>query len=281
MSMESIHPKQDNPLAWRRSITSQWGEDGVIEEIFRRIGEENRYCVEFGAWDGEYLSNVWHLWHDLNWNAVLIEGDTKRFTSLQSKVALFARVIPVHKFVAGHGENCLDQILLELKVPKRVDLVSIDIDSDDYYVFEGLRQHTPRVLIIEYNPTIPPHLDVVQAEHEYFGASALALVKLASTKGYGLVGCTQSNCIFVLRSEYEKLGIAEPRLSEVFPHDHLTYVITAQDGRAFLTRKPTYSHLKRTGAWQAAVNRLRRNHRLYPRLRADFEPIPIELEPIS
>lgn len=276
--MEALPSQLENPLASRRTITSQWGEDGIIEEIFKRVGVDNRYCVEFGAWDGEYLSNAWHLWHELGWSAVLIEGNAERCANLQQKVAAFKQVIAVQKYVSGRGENCLDQILLDLNVPRHVDLVSIDIDSDDYYIFEGLQLYTPRVVVIEYNPTIPPHLDVVQAEHEYFGASALALVKLAHSKGYGLVCCTQSNCIFVVRSEYDKLGLIEPNLADVFPHDHLTYVITAQDGRAFLSRNPTYSHLKRANVWRSAFNRLRRTSQRLPRLRAAVELIPVEIE---
>jgi hypothetical protein len=229
-----------NPINFRKTVTSQWGDDGIIEEIFKRIGVENKFCVEFGAWDGKYLSNVWDLWHNNGWSAILIEGEAERAKALQKSTQDFEKVKPYNAFVSPQGENSLDQILTKLKAPTNLDFLSVDIDGDDYYVFESLTKFTPRVVAIEYNPTIPPEMDLVQAQGEYFGASALAVVNLAKKKGYGLVCCTETNCFFVLKSEYPKLEISEPTLDQVFPRDHLTYVITSQDGRAFLSRKPTY-----------------------------------------
>lgn len=232
--------EKSNPINFRKIVTSQWGDDGVIEEIFKRIGTENTFCVEFGAWDGKYLSNTWDLWHNQNWSAILIEGDAEREKALAQSIHNFPKVTSNHSLVTAQGENSLDHILTRLGAPGNLDLLSVDIDGDDYYIFEGLAKFTPRVVVIEYNPTIPPEMDLVQAPGEYFGASALAMVNLAKKKGYGLVCCTETNCFFVLRSEYPKLEISEPDLAQVFPSDHLTYVITAQDGRAFLSRKPTY-----------------------------------------
>lgn len=232
--------EKSNLLNFRKTVTSQWGDDGIIEEIFRRIGIENRFCVEFGAWDGKYLSNTWDLWHNQSWSAILIEGDAGREKALAQSIQNFPKVTSYNAVVTAQGENSLDNILTRLEAPSSLDLLSVDIDGDDYYVFEGLTQFSPRVVVIEYNPTIPPAMDLVQAQGEYFGASALALVNLAKEKGYGLVCCTESNCFFVLHSEYPKLGILEPPLDEVFPRNHLTYVITSFDGSAFLSRQPTY-----------------------------------------
>jgi methyltransferase FkbM-like protein len=231
---------RDNPINFRKTVTSQWGDDGIIEEIFNRLGAENKFCVEFGAWDGKYLSNVWDLWHNKGWSAILIEGEEERAKALQQSVQNFETVKTYNAFVSPQGENSLDQILAKLKAPTNLDLLSVDIDGDDYYVFESLAKFTPRVVVIEYNPTIPPEIDLIQAQGEHFGASALALVNLARKKGYRLVCCTESNCFFVLYSEYPKLKILEPPLHEVLPRDHLTYVITSFDGCAFLSRQPTY-----------------------------------------
>jgi len=55
----------NNDLAYyKKNVTSQWGEDGIIEEIFRRIGMGGKFCIEIGAWNGKYLSNTWNLWHN-------------------------------------------------------------------------------------------------------------------------------------------------------------------------------------------------------------------------
>lgn len=232
--------EKSNPINFRKTVTSQWGDDGIIEEIFRRIGTANNFCVEFGAWDGKHLSNTWDLWHNQSWSAILIEGDAEREQALAQSIKDLPKVTSYNAQVTAHGENSLDHILARLDAPTKLDLLSVDIDGDDYYVLESLTQFTPRVVVIEYNPTIPPDLDMVQSQGEYFGASALALVNLAKKKNYGLVCCTETNCFFVLQSEYSLLEISEPTLAQVFPADNLTYVITAFDGRAFLSRKPTY-----------------------------------------
>jgi hypothetical protein len=232
--------EKSNPVNFRETVTSQWGDDGIIKEIFRRIGIENRFCVEFGAWDGKYLSNTWDLWHNQSWSAILIEGDAVREKALAQSVQNFPKVTSYNAVVTAQGENSLDYILTRLEAPTNLDLLSVDIDGDDYYVFESLTKFSPRVVVIEYNPTIPAAMDLVQAPGEYFGTSALALVNLAKKKGYGLVCCTETNCFFVLQSEYPMLEISEPTLAQVFPADNLTYVITSFDGRAFLSRKPTY-----------------------------------------
>lgn len=258
--------EDSNPNNFRKTVTSQWGDDGIIEEICKRIGVENTFCVELGAWDGKYLSNTWDLWHNKGWSAILIEGDQKRAKELQKSVRNFERVKTYNAFVSPHGENSLDQILTKLEAPIDLDLLSIDLDGDDYYVLESLVKFTPRIVVIEYNPTVPPEIDLVQAQGEYFGASALALVNLAKAKGYGLVCCTQTNCFFVLQSAYRKLRMLEPPLPEVFPRGNLTYVITSQAGLAYLSRVPTYTSLEKEPLQNPFRGRLQKRALKHPKL---------------
>jgi hypothetical protein len=74
MNQESSH---DLP-SFRANVAFQFGEDGIVAEIMRRLGVGGRCCVEFGAWDGRHFSNTWSLWHDQGWSAVLIEGEPDR-----------------------------------------------------------------------------------------------------------------------------------------------------------------------------------------------------------
>jgi hypothetical protein len=123
---------KDNPIHYRKTIKSQWGEDGVLEEIFKRLSVNQPWCVEFGAWDGQHLSNTWHLWHDCGWSALLIEGEPDRCRSLAEYARPFPAVRVVNAFVSYAGENRLDAILERAGVPHRFDLLSVDIDGDDY-----------------------------------------------------------------------------------------------------------------------------------------------------
>ncbi len=242
------------------NTVSQNGEDGILAEIFRRIKPRSELCVEFGAWDGKHLSNTWALWHDAGWSAILIEGDRDRFLQLQQAIDKFPSVKSINAYVASEGVNCLDSLLANAGVGvDAIDLLSIDIDGDDYHVWDALTRFRPRVVIIEYNPTIPPEIDIVQRRGEYFGASAAALTRLAKSKGYELAACTRTNCIFVLKQDYSLLNISDYNLASEFDRGYLCHVINAYDGRTFLTSNPVYSRPLPLGTFSYWWDRLKLN----------------------
>lgn len=233
---------QQSLSEYSENVTSQNGEDGILAEIFRRIGISSKTCIEFGAWDGVYLSNTWHLWHDHGWTALLIEGDEVRYTALRDSLEAYPTVTALHAFVGVQGSRRLDHILNQAQWPgPQFDLLSIDIDGDDYGVWESLEEFRPRVVVIEYNPTIPPEADMVQSLGEYFGASASALVKLGHRKGYRLSALTATNCIFVADQDFDRLSIPEVDLALEFDRTRLSYIINAYDGRTFLSSHPIFS----------------------------------------
>lgn len=244
---------------FEQNIQSQFGEDGVIQEIFTRIGTINKICVEFGSWDGINLSNTWNLWHEQGWEALLIEGDKKKHKVLTNTVKAFEKVLPVNAYVTAAGDNSLDNILIKYKFPKEIDLLSIDIDGDDYYIFESLSYCSPKVVIIEYNPTIPPHVEIIQEKGEYFGASAKSILKLAHKKGYKLTHMTETNMFFVTNKSFDRLGFDEPILEEVFVNKHLVYVISSYDGKTFAVGNPPYvnfKNIKSQHSYPAIINPL-------------------------
>ena len=229
----------ENDLSkFKRTITSQNGEDGIIAEVFKRIGTKNELCVEFGSWDGKHLSNTWDLWNNNGWKAILIEGDKSKFSELSNSVKEYPRVTASNTFVEIDGEDSLDSILTRHSAPERFDLLSVDIDGDDYYIFKSLKKFTPRVVVIEFNATIPPFTEVVQEPGEFFGASALSILNLAHEKKYRIVTCTETNCILVNDADFHKLGIVEPKLKNIFPEHVLTYIISAYNSQVYLSKKP-------------------------------------------
>jgi len=170
------------------NITSQGGEDGVIEKVFSVlpcIDDVAKWCVEFGAWDGKHLSNTWKLLHEDGWHGVLIEADTARFHSMQDMYAENHRVLCLNQFVMFDGENALEQILARAQVPKNFDLISIDIDGADYHIWDSLQTYQPRVVVIEFNPTIPNNVIYIQDKDMkvYQGSSLAALIELGRQKG--------------------------------------------------------------------------------------------------
>jgi hypothetical protein len=218
------------------NITSQNGEDGVLAELFQRIGTTNRQCIEFGAWDGKHLSNTWPLWAEQDWHALLIEGDAVKCADLKRSIIHLPNVKAVCRFVASSGPNSLDVIASENRLPVRPDLLSIDIDGDDLAVFASLNILKPRVVVIEYNPTIPPDVCFQQQTGGNLGSSALAIESVARQKGYRLAHITTTNLIWVCREDFDKAGITEPSIVDDFRRDHLTWVVMSYSGHAFLTR---------------------------------------------
>jgi hypothetical protein len=201
------------------NVTSQFGEDGMIAHVFEQIGEQSRFCVEFGAADGRTCSNTWWLrWH--KWDALLIEADVE----LAAKLRPTKRVSCVQDFVTPDNLN-------HYIGGRPVDFMSIDVDGDDYAIFEGLEVR-PRLVCIEYNASIPPHISLRQAElGEYFGASARALVELASAKGYELIGVTKGNLLLVRDDEAHHFTNYERDLSTLFDSTGLSYLATDYGGR--------------------------------------------------
>jgi hypothetical protein len=230
--------------SFEKNIRSQFGEDGVIEEMFRRISTNNKICVELGAWDGIHLSNVWNLWNNKDWVALLIEGDKDKFEVLANNARGVKNVHAYHAYVTATGSNSLESILNKFDFPKDIDLVSIDVDGNDYYLFESLNNYFPRIVVIEYNPTIPPGIEIVQAEGEYFGSSALSLLRLSHKKGYKLAHMTSTNMFFVRQDAFGKLLISEPALENVFINNNLTYLISSYDGKTFLAGHASYTQFE-------------------------------------
>ncbi len=216
---------------------SQFGEDGMVEEIFNRIGEESRVCVEFGAADGNSCSNTKKLWKN-GWEAHLIEGDTNLFQLLQKTTEAVKECYVYQGMVQPEGNQSIDNFLLHIDKP--IDFMSIDVDGADYLIWKHM-QLKPRVICIEYNESIPPHISLYQSNvHGYVGSSAKAFVELAKDKGYFLIGMNKANLFFVSTAEYGPFGTLETELNQLFPYEDLAYVSTSYSGRPFIVGTPPW-----------------------------------------
>jgi hypothetical protein len=125
------------------------------------------------------------------------------------------------RFIEIDGSNCLDNAIEEAKYPIDFDLLSIDIDGADYFIWESVKRFRPRVVVIEFNPTIPNDVVFVQEKDMSInqGASLLALVLLAKEKGYELICCTDWNAIFVLKEFYPLFGLQSNHVTSLYaPH---------------------------------------------------------------
>jgi hypothetical protein len=221
-----------------RNVYSQFGEDGIIEKIFDIIGVRSRTSIEFGAWDGFHLSNTANLWTN-GWKGILIEGVKSRFETLKNNVKDYD-CICINAFVSRDGDNSLDSIIKRAGIDPAVDLLSIDIDGDDYYVFESLTTVRPRVIICEYNPTIPAEIDLFAEYNNYFGASVSALCRIANEKGYMLVAITETNCIFIHNDYACNFSEYETDISQIKLTTNIAYLVTNYEGDYVVCGKSPY-----------------------------------------
>ena len=218
---------------------SQIGEDGILEEIFKRIGVGKGYAVEFGAGDGKTIANSYFFINDKQWGGLLIESDSKKFFQLEQNMASREGVSLHNGLVSHEGPNCLDEIFNSYSVDKNFDLLSIDIDGSDYVVWEALESYTPKCVIIEYATCFPPHVEFVEKPNQHlgFGNSARSLVKLGEKKGYVAVASTPCNLIFIQESLFSKLNTVRPSLEDLTHYDYISYVISKPGAKLFLSRK--------------------------------------------
>lgn len=175
---------------------SQNGEDGIIHAIFAMIGTTNKFCVEFGATNGRTMSNTLYLREQKGWTGLLMEGNTQPENSDVQQ-----------EFVTA--EN-VEDLFAKYNVPEEFDLLSIDIDGNDYWIWKAIKNYKPRVIVIEYNASFPWEESKTIAYNptfrwnktDYMGATLQALVKLGKEKGYKLIATDSCgvNAFFVQKN---------------------------------------------------------------------------------
>jgi hypothetical protein len=200
-----VDPRSLNRFEFQ--LFSQSGQDGILAEIFRRLGMNKGTFVEFGVGVGDgfetntaaLLLQGWlGLWIEASRAACEIIG--KNFAAMIAQKRLQIK----ESFVTA--EN-IAGLLCEAKIPSDFDLLSIDIDGNDLWVWKALHDFKPKCVVIEYNSYFPAHIDWTMpynGTHVWdgsieFGASAKALAHVGAERGYNLVACdtTGSDCFFV------------------------------------------------------------------------------------
>jgi hypothetical protein len=202
-------------------VYSQSDEDGIIQEIFRRIGTTDRRFVEFGVQNGVECNTVKLLIE--GWRGVWIEVDPLMVGAIRRNFAPFlddGRLTVRENLVTAENINTL---LTQAGLAGDIDLISIDIDYNDYWVWKAIDVVRPRVVVIEYNATFRPPLSITVPYDphgrwdgsNYYGASLEALVRLGTTKGYAIVGCSISGVnAFFVRSDLTGDKFLNPATAE-------------------------------------------------------------------
>jgi hypothetical protein len=188
--------------AERFSFSSQNDEDGLVLAIFKRIGATNRRFVELGC--GMNGGNSGFLASELGWQGLMVDG---RDDAIRKIVVRFTGhpVTARHQRLTREGINAF---ITEQGFAGELDLLSIDIDGVDYWIWEALTACNPRLVALEYNwlfgaeraVTVPysAEFDVhAIGNRSYHGASLTALVHLGRRKGYRLIATERVNAFFL------------------------------------------------------------------------------------
>ncbi|PZM14869.1 hypothetical protein CPY51_09225 [Rhizobium tubonense] len=175
-------------------VYSQNNEDGIIAEIFARIGTDTRTFVEIAAGDG--VENTTRLLLDLGWTGVWVEAGEIEGASIRS---VMAAAICDGRLVYLQQKVDRDNVdgLIKGAIEKTPDYVSLDIDYNTSHIWSALETLKPRVICIEYNAHFPPTVDYevpYDSERSWngttrFGASLKALERIGREANYSLVGC--------------------------------------------------------------------------------------------
>jgi hypothetical protein len=189
-------------------VFSQWGEDGIIQYLISRIPIENRIFIEFGVED--YCeSNTRFLLMNNNWKGLVIDDNSDNIDKIK-KSDLYWRyeLIALNAFVT---KDNIDKHITASGISGDIGLLSIDVDGNDYWIWQAIDVISPRIVICEYNSlfgykdavTIPysEQFNRTRVHHSnlYFGASLKALCLLGEKKGYVFVGSESAgvNAFFV------------------------------------------------------------------------------------
>ena len=206
---------------------SQTDEDGILLFLSSVIGARTRKCVEICAGDGIECNTanliVRHGWHGLlaDGNRSLVERGRAFYGQCRD-----TRIYPpvfVHSWITRNNVN---QLIRDAGMEGEIDVLSIDMDGVDYWIWKAIDVIEPRIVVVEYQDILGPDRAITvpyrddfgadrysgsEGRSDFYGASLSAFVKLAREKGYRLVGCNRYgyNAFFV------KTGLGERLVPEV------------------------------------------------------------------
>lgn len=213
-------PRYQEPgrlLKYGHRSFSQNDEDGILQEIFRRIGTHSRRFFEIGV-EGGFECNTAALLLQ-GWRGEWVEAEMAHKPSVDFKLSKWLE----EGSLEVHWQKATPDNINDLIPPDaELDLLSIDVDGHDFWIWKALEAR-PRVLMIEYNGTLHPPLSVVVPFNpdqswdgtSYYGASLCALEALGRDKGYALVGCCFSGVnAFFVRDDLVGNGFQAPFTAE-------------------------------------------------------------------
>jgi hypothetical protein len=189
-------------------VFSQNGEDGILQFLVRKIQVGRRIFVEFGV-ENYTESNTRFLLVNDNWSGLVIDGGSENIGYIRRDPIYWKHNLKAEQaFITRENIN---ELILKNGINGEIGVLSIDVDGNDYWIWEAIQIVTPAIVVVEYNSRFGPTRSVTipydpdfkrssaHCSYIYYGASLNALCRLGRKKGYALVGCNSAgnNAFFV------------------------------------------------------------------------------------
>ena len=193
-------------------IFSQWGDDGIIQYLINHLKIKNKTFIEFGVEDYQESNTRFLLMHD-NWSGLIMDSSNANIENIK-KADYFWKYDLGAKRAFITAEN-INKLIKEEGITGEIGLLHIDIDGNDYWIWNALEVVDPIIMIVEYNSvfgskrpiTIPYKPDFCRTQEHYsnlyFGSSLMALCDLAKAKGYEFIGSNSAgNNAYFIKNGY-------------------------------------------------------------------------------
>jgi hypothetical protein len=234
-SLNAARPR-GNPRDYEFKVYSQWGEDGIIDHLVTRIAipAHSRSFVEFGVENYTEANTIFLLKHRY-WRGLVIDGSTENIDTIKRSTEYWRYDLRADaSFITRDNIN---SIISKNGLQGELGLLSIDIDGNDYWIWESIDCVNPCIVVAEYNSLFGPTAklstpyrpdfvrSMADSTNMYYGASIAALDHLAKSKGYSLVaGNSAGNNVFFVRDDLlgtlEKLTPQEAYVCAAFREAH-------------------------------------------------------------
>lgn len=223
-----------DPRDYEFKVYSQWGEDGIIDHLIGRISVSSRRFVEFGVEDYTEANTLFLLKHRC-WSGLVIDGSVDNIASVKRSAEYWRHDLRAEAaFITRENIN---DIISRNGLSGEIGLLSIDIDGNDYWVWDAINCVNPCIVVAEYNSLFGPNAKLstpyqddfirsyADATNMYYGASIAALNYLAELRGYSLVaGNSAGNNVFFVRNDLigtlKKLTPQEAYVQAAFREAH-------------------------------------------------------------
>jgi hypothetical protein len=249
-------------------VFSQFGDDGIIQYIISRLGlpKSDRRFIEFGV-ENYRESNTRFLLLNDNWTGLVMDGSEDQVASIRSE-ALYWRndLTALARFITRDNIN---SIIQEAGFSGRLGILSIDVDGNDYWIWEAITVVDPAVVIVEFNGvfggreavTIPYQADFVREKAHYsflyWGTSLKALCFLAGQKGYVWIGCNNAgNNAYFVRSEYAG-AFNQPSLPEDFVQAKFREARNRAGDLGYMGQEKGFDLIKDLPVWDVVERKMR------------------------